>query len=195
MAALRFSSTRRGHRLRKSNSCPSLVGLAESPEDSCCIAQCAPSSGMDSDAVAEMSTGWHLPDSYAPRELRGGLRHVDSMELIAQSLEGKGGGLPEGPAVQRLAGLDNICSLPHVDSCELISNLGLGHYQLEEDFVDQLGTDMYTHMYTQMHAQNAPASTDSPNFSVHMPQLSKMRSAANMSPNNSPFDDALCGLL
>ena len=102
---------------------------------------------------------------------------------------------------QRLAGTEcnergffSRCSLPHVDSCELLSSLALKHYSQEVDFAFQPNNS--DEMCEPVHkCKRAPVSAHSPNFTAHMPQLSQMRlRSANLSPNQNPFQDALFGL-
>lgn len=181
--SLRFSTKRRGTLLRKSNSAPSLLSLIVNEE-------AGENSGLEFSGFGHVSgvdtseAGWHQsPMDTEPRETsRSGLRHVDSMELIVKRLdcdkkEASHSLTRHQYTLQPDAGRpQRMCSLPHVDSCELICHL-TGKYE-EEDFITEV-----------LNSEDLPAGTQSNNF-AHMPQLPACRKGAL----GSPFDHAINGI-
>ena len=88
--ALRICTTRRGMRLRKSNSAPSLLSLAEGAEDDGDDArQCSANEAIldreARDGAAESGLHWHQQQEMRAVPLyQTTLKHVDSMELMTR---------------------------------------------------------------------------------------------------------------
>lgn len=198
--SLRISTTRHGSRLRKSNSAPSLMSLVEAQDDECASSPRVDDASLgmfdmlnSSEWISEPSTSiagaWLQPHTAQQPSRESGLRHVDSMELIHQRHEkllssqrpAKRERVAEASSFGELKP-PRTCSLPHVDSCELITSI-MGQYE-DDDF--SMGWE---------EEEDSPAGTGG-NY-AHMPQLVLRQMGPGggwRQPGSSPFDDALRGL-
>ena len=146
-------AARRGMRLRKSNSAPSLLILAESTEDDCdAISVCFADEvqGPEGRGCSKMVADSAMHSETVPLYFSS-LRHVDSMELMARHLvDHINQVFPDSVFLRQISRFsahsihsrvllqsageggrkdvclpnrNRSCALPHVDSCELIAPL------------------------------------------------------------------------
>jgi len=200
-------AARRGMRLRKSNSAPSLLILAESTEDNCdAISVCFADEvqGPEGRGCSKMVADSAMHSETVPLYFSS-LRHVDSMELMARDLvDHINQVFPDSIFLRQISRFsahsihsrvllqsageggrkdvclpnrNRSCALPHVDSCELIAPL-LGHYEADD---------------THVNAGSVFEFAASANASLFH-RIAQLPSSRQNGPGSDPFEDALSGI-
>lgn len=205
LMTLRISITRFGVALRKSSSDPALMSLVETSEDDFTSSprlgnsaelgfECSKKdlySGISGEASKQMDFA-KMRCLNLHSMMPCSLRHVDSMELIAQHKEGL---TPEATrehlaANRHFEGHSSFlsmaptraCSLPHVDSCELINKFhDLGNYD-EDDLTMRDDSTGAEDLASRVNAKVLHAG--------RKPHLAHFRHTVQ----SNAFHDAVCGL-